>query len=196
MVISLLVILISIPRLFRDITTAICVERAADAKPSIQTLVWLGGRARKIRDALLLWHSRYVPVDALQGQQSMSDDFYSVLVLFYITTIYSNRLNTCFMWPGHRSHASHPALDALELEAETQQLAGIILGLSEEEKSYGSLQSSLLLAQKLPIAEAIRDSALEWSEELRRCIGSDQGVFILDEHVFTAWCGLFGRSTG
>lgn len=55
-----------------------------------------------------------------------------------------------------------------------------------------NLQSSILLAQKLPIAEATIESGKQWSADMvkKRPAG---GLFMISTDTFVGWCELFGR---
>ena len=122
MVVSLLLILISVPRLFRDVTEAIC--HCSD--PSLKTLNDLASRARKIRKALKVWQSIYLGSDETPDPKlELCDGYYKVLILFYISSIYSNRLNTCIFW--------NETTDVMEMENESQRFADVIVSLSNDE---------------------------------------------------------------
>jgi hypothetical protein len=182
MAISLFNILISIPGLFRDITAAICDY----PDPPLTTLIELISRAQKIRLSLRNWYSSHIGLDdvPINGLASR-DECYKILVLFYISSIYSNRLNTCIYVSG--------ASDMMEREEESQRFANIVVSIYREE-AYSKLQSSLLLAQKLPIAEAIIESGDNWKEQLRLSSGQGQ-LFKMPAQTFKHWCALFGRKT-
>jgi hypothetical protein len=187
MLISLLTLLISIPRLFRDITTATCHAAPGSAADAIAKLVF---RARELRSSLQTWHSRnFGP-----GNRRISDDLvfcpnYSrILVLYYICTIYCNRLNTSIYRAGEMP-------EILKMEEESQRCASSIVSLHKEEEAYCRLQSSLLLVQKLPLAEAVISSAKEWKERLTTDMTRCQHFFLMPKPTFQHWCDLFGRRT-
>jgi hypothetical protein len=182
MVISLLIILVSIPRLFSDFTKAIC--RYPD--PPLTTMMELMSQARRVRLSLQNWYFSHIgPDDTPISGPVFCDGYYKILVLFYICSIYSNRLITCIYWRG--------TPDIMEMEEESQRFANIIASLYKEE-AYSNLQSSLLLAQKLPIAEATIESGDDWKKQLG--LGSSQSqLFKMPEQTFKQWCSLFGRKT-
>jgi hypothetical protein len=182
MVISLLIILISIPGLFRDITAAICDS----PDPPAAVLTELISRARQIRLSLKKWYSSYITLNnGLINGPTLCDGYYKIIVLFYISSIYSNRLITCIYLMG--------TSDALEMEEESQRFAKIVVSLHRED-AYANLQSSMLLAQKLPIAEAIINSGDDWRKQMH--LKSGQGlIFKMPAHIFKHWCTLFGRKT-
>lgn len=86
--------------------------------------------------------------------------------------------------------------EILKMEEESQRCASSIVSLHNEEEAYYRLQSSLLLIQKLPIAEAVISSAKEWKERLTNDMTQCQQFFLMPNHTFQHWCGLFGRRTG
>jgi hypothetical protein len=182
MLVSLVILLVRIPRLFRDFTKAICDH----PEPPLSTMIDLIFRARNLRLALKSWYFSHVgPNDAPIVGTCLSDGCYRLLVLFYLCSIYSNRLNTCIYWTE--------TPDAEEMEEESQQYAKTIVSLCKGE-AYSNLQSSLILAQKLPIAEATIESGEEWKQQWHR--NSKQGqMFKMPEQTFRHWCSLFGRKT-
>lgn len=80
------------------------------------------------------------------------------------------------------------------MEEECQWFASIIVSLHHREESYSNRQGSLLLAQKLPIAEATIESGHAWKMQLSLGSGQDR-VFIMPKVTFDDWCKLFGRRT-
>ncbi|KKO98289.1 hypothetical protein THAR02_09612 [Trichoderma harzianum] len=81
-----------------------------------------------------------------------------------------------------------------DMEEECQWFASIIVSLHHREESYSNRQGSLLLAQKLPIAEATIESGHAWKMQLSLGSGQDR-VFIMPRETFDHWCKLFGRRT-
>lgn len=182
MVISLLAILITIPRLFKDFTEAIC----HDPDPRFKTLVGLMTRAKGVRSSLQEWYSQNIGDDGTPADGPIfCNGYFKIIVLFFICSIYSNRLNTCIYLPE--------TSDVLEIEEETQLCASGIVRLYQEE-AHTNLQSSMLLAQKLPLADATIKSGSEWRKQL--ILGKRQDkLFKMPKETFEKWCGLFGRST-
>jgi hypothetical protein len=180
MFMSLFTHLIAIPRLFKDLTMVICHNH----DPQHRVIVDLISRAQRIRISLHTWYADYISA-TVNGRPLISDQNYKILVLYYITSIYSNRLNTCVHWKGT------PGM--VEMEAESQQFAGMVVSLYKEE-AYRELRSCLLLAQKLPIAEATIQTGAEWSGELTAS-KSPAGLFMMPKQTFKHWCDLFGRKT-
>lgn len=80
------------------------------------------------------------------------------------------------------------------MEEECQWFASIIVSLHNREESYSNRQGSLLLAQKLPIAEATIESGHAWKMQLSLGSGQDR-VFKMPRETFDDWCKLFGRRT-
>lgn len=148
-VISLIMILVTIPRLFKDFTFAIC--HCLD--PQLAIIKELIARAQKLRMSLQSWHKKYIELKGPSDGVS-----YTVVVMYYLCSIYSDRLNTSIFWGT--------ATDISEIENEAQKFSKIIVSLSNQEEAYTSLQSSLLLAQKLPIAEATIRTSLDWRMQL------------------------------
>jgi hypothetical protein len=182
MVNSLLIILISIPGLFKDVTDAICHTH----EPPLTTAMGLMSRARNIRCSLQIWFLSHIGPDNTPINGSIfCDGYYKILILFYIASIYSNRLNTCIFFSG--------TTDVDEMEDESQRFANNIVSLFKEE-SYANLQSSLLLAQKLPIAEATIQSGADWKKQLSISNSRCQ-LFKMSKQTFNQWCSLFGRKT-
>jgi len=151
-------------------------------------MVKLMKRAEKLRLALKGWLSDHINSDGSpKSDTPLCSGPAKILVLFYLCSIYSNRLNNCIFWTGA------PEVD--ELEKETQKFARILVSLYNEE-AYKDLQSSLLLAQKLPIAEATIESGEYWQASLNRRTDASQGqMFVLPKETFEYWCHLFGRTT-
>jgi hypothetical protein len=183
-VISLLAILVTIPSLFADITEALC--QATNSQ--LPTVVKLMNRARELRLALRKWYQINVhPDGALKNSAVVCAKPYNILVLYRLCSIYSNRLNTSIFWTGTQGIE--------EMEEETQEFSRILVSLSKSE-AYKDLQSSLLLAQKLPIAEAIIESGDFWKAELANNKNTAPGqLFKMPVQSFSKWCRLFGRAT-
>lgn len=180
MVVALLIILISIPRLFRDVTNVIF----SPVKPHFTTVAEVVRRARKVRSSLQAWYAVNIGTDeSPDGGPVFCDGHSRVLVLFYICSIYSNRLNTCLFWTGT------PYIE--EIEGETQRYADNILAL-ERQEAYSNLQGSLLLAQKIPMAKATIETGQEWRRILR-CGNGKVPLFKMPSETFGRWCTLFGR---
>jgi hypothetical protein len=140
--ISLIVILVTLPRLFRDFTNAI--YNRCESSPSAE--MELMNRAQNLRKALKNWYSTHVdPKNAPIIGTNLNDGLYKLVVLFYLCSIYSNRLSTCIHWTGTRGMEG--------IEDECQQLSKNIVLLCEGDGN-SSLKSCLILAQKLPIATA------------------------------------------
>ncbi|KAH8819431.1 hypothetical protein F5884DRAFT_892477 [Xylogone sp. PMI_703] len=176
--ISLVKILVSIPTLFKDLTDAIC--RYPDLP--LTTLVELMSRAQNLQSSLQKWSASYAGLNS-----TLDNGNYKIVVMFYLCTIYSNRLNTCI-------HYRMRIPDTIEMEEESQQFANIIVSLNSQKEAYYSLQSSLLLAQKLPIAEATIETGDDWREQLMSNSSDDQ-LFKIPRRMFTRWYSLFGRNT-
>lgn len=184
MLISLIVLLVRIPRLFRDLTTVICTP----ATPSLLTATEFIPRARKLRADLKTWYRTYIGPDEtpiVGSDPRLGDGFYKVLLMFYLCSIYSNRTISSFYWKG--------TSDIDEIEEETQRFARTIVSFCEGESDF---QSSLILAQKLPIAEATLDNSEQWKQEWRCQNGCKQNeLFKVPEYIFEQWCHRFGRKT-
>ncbi|KAF2663801.1 hypothetical protein BT63DRAFT_430066 [Microthyrium microscopicum] len=182
MVNAIVSILIAVPGLFKDITHAICND---DQQPLTTTLE-LVSRARKSKAALRQWYRTYFGLYVHPTNvHSVNDNTFKLMVLYYICTIYVNRLSTCIFWTDEA--------DIEELEEETQRCAKFIVTISKEE-AYQKLPSSLLLAQKVPIAEAAVRSADEWRGDWSFEEGSSR-LFKVSRKTFSHWCELFGRRT-
>jgi hypothetical protein len=184
MLVSLIIILVDIPRLFRDFTKALCYS----PEPPLPTMRDLISRAQNIRFSLKTWYSAHIgPGDPPTDILSLGDGYYKLLVMFYLCSIYSNRLNTCVFWTGTGTS------DIDEIEEESQQFAKTIVAFCKDEAHF-NLQSSLILAQKLPIAEATIETAEDWKRHLG--VGSRPGQLCkMPEQSFKHWCSLFGRTT-
>lgn len=179
---SLIILLVPIPRLFKDFTEVICNH----SDPPLSTMLELISRARSHRSGLKKWYSRYMgPDDSPVDGAGLGDGYFKFLVLFYLCSIYSNRLLTCIHLNG--------TSDIEDVEEESQRFAKIIVSLCKG-PGYSSLQSSVILAQKLPIAEATIETSEEWRQAWRR--SSWQGpLFKMPEQTFKHWCSRFGRRT-
>lgn len=180
--ISLIILMLRIPRLFRDMTTVICSQ----ASPSFTATADLISRARDLRMDLKDWYLTYIGPDdrpIVGTNPSLSDGSYKLLVLFYLCSIYSNRLNTCINWTE--------ASEIDEIEEQTQLFARTIERFCEGASSF---QSSLILAQKLPIAEATIATGDEWQAQWQCRSRTMPGqLFRMPESTFSQWCKLFGR---
>ena len=183
MLISLIIILATILGLFRDFTKAICNH----TDPPLRTMMGLISRARNLRLALRTWYSSHIGIDASPILAAgLGNKYCRLLPVFYLNTIYSNRLNTCIHWTGTET------LDTEEMEKETQRFAKTIVTLCEGE-AYSTLKSGLISAQKLPIAEATIETSEEWKQQWR-CTRQGK-LFKMPEQTFKHWCNLFGRKT-
>jgi hypothetical protein len=182
MVNSILTILISIPGLFKDFTDAIC----NDPQQSLTTMIELVSRARQCRVSLRNWYCTHIGPDGTPiNRPVFCDGYYKILVLFYICSIYVNRLNTCIFWTGESGIE--------EMEDESQRFAKNIVSMYREE-AYKDLPSSLLLSQKVPIAEATIQSGDEWKKQWVLSESRSQ-LFRIPKQTFCYWCSLFGRKT-
>lgn len=179
MVVSILLILITIPRLFREITEVI----NSPVKPQFATVTALISRTRHLRRSLEDWYSSNVGPDQ-EPKKRLCNGFPKILVLFYVCSIYANRLNTCLYWTGTPYIA--------DAEEETQRYANILLDL-ERQEAYTNLQGALLLAQKVPMAKATITTGQEWKTMLSRT--PSVPLFRMPQATFNRWCHLFGRKT-
>jgi hypothetical protein len=82
--------------------------------------------------------------------------------------------------------------EVLNMELESQLCASYIVSLDKEQLAHSGLQASLLLVQKLPLAEAVIISAEEWRDKMTK---GTQPMFVLPKHTFQYWCDLMGRTT-
>jgi hypothetical protein len=172
----------SIPGLFKDFTDAICNNLQ---RPHLSS-AYLVSRARQSRIALQKWYCTYIgPDNTPINGPIFCDGYYKILVLFYICSIYVNRLSTCIFWTAEFGFE--------EIEDECQRFASNIVSIYEEHANQ-RLPSSLLLSQKIPIAEATIQSSGEWKKQWRQR-ESRIALFRIPKHVFCHWCGLFGRRT-
>ncbi|KAL6805119.1 hypothetical protein J3E68DRAFT_387676 [Trichoderma sp. SZMC 28012] len=183
MVISMVSIFVTIPTLFKDFTDVICHNPNQPLKPITELI----SRAQKLRASLQNWYSTYIQPSGMSvNNPPFGNMYYDALIIYYICMIYSDRLNTCI----HLQET--PGI--YEMEAECQWFASIIVSLHNREESYSNRQGSLLLAQKLPIAEATIESGHAWKMQLSLGSGQDR-VFRMPRETFDHWCKLFGRRT-
>lgn len=182
MVISIMLLFGTIPTLFKEFTDVICHNH----DQPLQEITELISRAHKLRASLQDWYHTYVQPRGISFIESPYGNKYShALVIYYICMIYSGRLNTCI----HSQDKS----GVYELEEECQRFAKIIVSLNQREPC-SNRQGSLLLAQKLPIAEATIESGDAWKTQLS--LGySHNHVFKMPKNTFQYWCKLFGRRT-
>jgi hypothetical protein len=181
MVNSLLTILISIPGLFKDFTDVICI---VSRKPPT-AMIELIARARQIRSSLRNWKCTHIGPDETPINGTVfCEGYQKILVLYYICSIFLNRLNTCIFSTGES--------DIEEMEDESQRFAQNIVFYKEA--AYQKLPSSLLLSQNVAIAEATIKSDHEWKKhwDLR---GSESQLFKVPKQTFCFWCSLFGHKT-
>jgi hypothetical protein len=81
--------------------------------------------------------------------------------------------------------------NAKELEEQAQKFATSIISIGKQEASL-SMQSGLLLAQKVPIAEATIGSSDQWMKRLS--LDKSPGEILkISERTFRHWCSLMGR---
>jgi hypothetical protein len=186
LVISMILILVKVPRLFRDITHTLCAKPDA-LHADLQQII---RRARDLRLSLQVWHSTYIEPMAIHKDKvvDMSDGYCKIILLFYITSIYVNRLSTC-IYSGEARDMD--GLSAEELEDQAQEFAQSIISIAKG-KAYLSMQSALLLAQKVPIAEATIGSGDQWKRELFLGRGKSN-ILKISERTFRYWCRLMGR---
>jgi hypothetical protein len=183
MVISLVVIFVTIPGLFKEFTRVIC-DHDDQSFPIMKELM---SRAKELQISLQNWYSNHIrPSGILSDRPTYGTVHYDALIIFYICMIYSNRLSTCIYWQG--------TPNIKEMEEDSQRFARIIVSLNRREESYSNYQGSLLLAQKLPIAEATLESGETWARQLS--LGHSEGqLFKIPAEIFAYWCRLFGRRT-
>jgi hypothetical protein len=82
--------------------------------------------------------------------------------------------------------------DIDEMEGESQRFASAIVFFC---KSETNLQSSMILAQKLPIAEATIETGEEWKQQWCQHSSTQGQLFKMPKQTFRLWCSLFGRKT-
>jgi hypothetical protein len=181
MVISIMLIFVTIPTLFKEFTDAIC----HDPDQPLQVNTALISRARNLRVSLHDWHHTYIRSSETPTHDLTSGSmYYDALVIYYICMIYSSRLNTCIH--------SQDIPSVYKIEEECQWFAKIIVSLHQRGGLSSNRQGSLLLAQKLPIAEATIESGDAWKAQLS--LGySHSHVFKMPRETFHYWCKLFGR---
>ncbi|PTB37944.1 hypothetical protein M441DRAFT_173355 [Trichoderma asperellum CBS 433.97] len=183
MVISIVLIFVTIPTLFKRFTDVIC------HKPDepLQIIKELISRAQELRVSLQGWYHKYIQPSGVSINDLASGNmYYDALIIYYICMIYSSRLNTCI----HLQDT--PGI--YKLEEECQRFARIIVSLHQSGESSSNHQRALLLAQKLPIAEATIQSGDAWKTQLS--LGySYNHIFKMPREKFDIWCKLFGRST-
>ncbi|KAL7933844.1 hypothetical protein V8C35DRAFT_302573 [Trichoderma chlorosporum] len=182
-VISIVSIFVTIPTLFKDFTSVIC----HDPDPPLIVITRLVARAQKLRASLRNWYSTYIePSGTPANNPAFGNMYYDALIMYYICMIYSNRLNT--------SICLQDTPGIYKLEEECQWFANIIISLHHREESFSNRQGSLLLAQKLPIAEATIESGGAWKMQLSLGYNQDH-IFKMPGETFDYWCRLFGRKT-
>jgi hypothetical protein len=182
--VSLMALLISIPRLFREMTMLICCDRQGQGSAAVDKAI---SRARHLQASLREWSEYFMPTKTafIMGVDLPSHPELSrQLIQYYVCTIYCNRLNTCMYHPWEM-------MEVLRMEEESQLCASHIVSLNTEQLVHSGLQASLLLIQKLPLAEAVVTSADEWRDSIIR---GTQQTFVMPRQTFQNWCGLLGRT--
>jgi hypothetical protein len=106
---------------------------------------------------LKYWYQRYYAGfnDTSINDTGLGDGYCKLPILFYLCSICANRLYPCIYWTG--------ALDIEGIEEEAQRYSKAIVSFCEGE-AHSNLQSSLVLAQKLPIAKATIETGEEWKQ--------------------------------
>lgn len=186
MAISIVLIFVTIPTLFKAFTDVICHS----PDQPLQVITALISRAHKLRVSLEDWYRTYIQPSGTPINDSASGSmYYDALIIYYICMIYSSRLNTCIH--------SQDEPSVYKMEEECQCFARIIISLHQSGGSSSNRQGSLLLAQKLPIAEATIESGDAWKTQLS--LGhsrySHNHIFKIPRETFDYWCRLFGRRT-
>ncbi|KAL6899917.1 hypothetical protein GGI43DRAFT_53705 [Trichoderma evansii] len=183
MVISIVLIFVTIPILFKGFTDAICYN----PDQPFQVITELISGAQKLRASLQDWYHTYIkPSETLIDDSASGNMYYDALIIYYICTIYSSRLNTCIHLQGT------PGI--FKMEEECQSFSRIIVSLHQRGETSSNRLQSLLLAQKLPIAEATIESGDAWKTQLS--LGySHNNIFKMSRETFEYWCKLFGRRT-
>jgi hypothetical protein len=142
-----------------------------------------------MRSSLREWYLQNIaPLlkDNAADESGLCDGYCKITVLFNISSIYSNRLNTCMYWRGTSGME--------DIEKETQRFARNIISKYEEETDTG-FRRSLLLAQKLPVAEATIQSGDEWKKQLSVHANTSQDQLLkMPQQTFKHWCDLLGRT--
>lgn len=183
MVISIVSIFVTIPTLFKEFTDVIC----HNPDQPLQVITGLISRAKKLRVSLQDWYHSYIqPIGTLINDSTYGNMYYDALIIYYICMIYSSRLNTCIHLQGT------PGIH--QMEDECQWFARIIISSHQRGGSSSNRQGSLLLAQKLPIAEATIESGDAWKTQLSFGDNHDH-IFKIGRDTFDYWCKLFGRKT-
>jgi hypothetical protein len=178
-----MLIFATIPTLFKEFTGVIC----HNPDQPLQVITELTSRAHKLRASLQDWYHTYVqPSGTPINDPTNGNKYYDALVIYYICMVYSSRLNTCI----HSQDKS----SVYQLEEEGQRFAKRIVSLHQRGESCANRQGSLLLAQKLPIAEATIESGEAWKTQLS--LGNSHShIFKMPREAFHYWCKLFGRKT-
>ena len=184
MVISLIAHVASIPRLFRDITKALCHHTDMD----VSRITELRCRAHELCSSLQRWRLKYYDsnMQPIPGCPQV-DGFCNILVHFYFSSIISNRLLTATCWRGWCKMG--------HIEEASQGYAHALLALAmQREKAYLNLQGGLLMAPKIRVANATIATRQDWQIEiLDESSLKVQQPGVIQAWKFERWCRFFGR---
>ena len=177
--VSMLIIIAKIPRLFRDITSAVCSTPPCQSRAAELII-----QIRRIRVLLQAWRDQNIP-DVTATQDPTHCSTYSrPMMLYHVATIYVDRLCTSLHWTS--------TSDSVIMEQEAQQAARIAHTIIVDAATSSGAEA-VLLAARLPMIKATLDTSEEWAQCLQD--SDDRRPFILPRATFQRWCDLFGRTT-
>jgi hypothetical protein len=187
-VIAILILKSRVSALFADITAAICPPPSPSPSPShspyTPSLKDLTNQAHTLRTSLLTWHETYTSLLATAPPAAPSSIEYNkrceVTSTYLSCRMVTNRL---------LSAVAVAEAKTLALEAETQCLAGQMLGLGEEVRDVCP-HTELFLVQTVWVARSVVATGGEWLD-----LDGGKGR-VVERWKFERWCGLFGRRVG
>jgi hypothetical protein len=168
-------------RLFRQTTTLVVRTRVSDPVSILRLIL----EAYQTRQNLLEWRKKFTQFALDRHLDRGRLRLRELLGVSFAIQIVLNRLIV----------ALEPrAAEATSFEIETQDLADKIIALCDEAAREALPTSDLLLAQKLVIAQAAKESEGDWRSVVSRdTVPAASSRTCVDAAVFECWCIALGR---
>jgi hypothetical protein len=179
-VISLTILMTTVPRLFHDVTEVVCQQKPADAVTLNDLLV----RAQDLNSRLRLWYLSYFDKNVeFEIQNPLTDGYCKIVVFFCYCAIFSNRLLIAI--------ARSDNAFIKEIENESRHFSACLLRFRKL-PAFSNIQGALFVVRKCCLAEATLHTSAEWMSE-QPSKGSTP-LPLVRRDAFERWCTLFYRS--
>jgi hypothetical protein len=169
------------PRLFRQTTACVTEPRANDPGTILQLILEL----YRTRQHILSWREKFTQFALERHADRHRLRLREILGVSFAVQMVLNRLIVAL-----EPHAA----EAPSFENETQAFAEKIIALGDEAAREALPTSDLLLAQKIVIARAAKESEEDWKLAVSRgTIPALPGRKCVSAVVFERWCISLGR---